>query len=118
MTINFIPHGKHKIAEITADNIIISSLQEGLDIMVDCIYQDADRIILYEKNIHPDFFDLKTKLAGDILQKFSTYQAFLAIVGRFDNYESLSLRDFIRESNRVKRVNFVSSLAEAIAALG
>jgi hypothetical protein len=29
------------------------------------------KMVVYSQSLHPDFFDLKTKLAGEILQKFS-----------------------------------------------
>ena len=107
-TINGIP-----IAEVVSDRIIISETQDALDLMADCGYQGARSIIIREKNIIPDFFDLKTGIAGDILQKFSNYDVRLAIVGDFSRYTSKSLRDFVRESNRVGRINFVGSLQEA-----
>ena len=85
--------------------------------MADSTYQGSSKIIIHEKNIVPDFFDLKTGLAGEILQKFSTYQVHLAIVGNFDKYSSKSLRDFIYESNKYGRINFVESVTEAMAKL-
>ncbi|MFS4432333.1 DUF4180 domain-containing protein [Chryseobacterium sp. S90] len=103
-----------KIAEVISDNIIIQSAQDGLDLMGNIYYQGFDKVILYEKNITPEFFDLKTKIAGEILQKFSNYRIGLAIVGNFDKYESKSLRDFIFESNKTKHVNFLGSLEDAL----
>lgn len=41
----------------------------------------------------------------------------LVIVGDFWNLKSKSWRDFIRESNRGKSVNFLSSVEEAISSL-
>ena len=38
-------------------------------------------MIIHEKNITPEFFDLKNRMAGEILQKFSNYRIRLAIVG-------------------------------------
>jgi len=67
--------------------------------------------------LHRDFFDLKTGLAGEILQKFSNYRVKLAIVGDFEEVKSKSLRDFIRESNRGRTVNFVNSVEEAVERL-
>ena len=61
------------------------------------------------KNLHPDFFRLHTGLAGEILQKFSTYGFKLAIVGDFSKYKSISLQDFIHESNQGNRVFFVEN---------
>jgi polyphosphate kinase 2 (PPK2 family) len=73
--------------------------------------------IIHEKNITPDFFDLKSGIAGEILQKFSTYLVRLAIVGDFVKYTSNSLNDFIFESNKGRHISFVSSCAEAIKIL-
>ena len=84
---------------------------------MNCQYQGADSIILHEYNLPVEFFDLSTQLAGDILQKFSTYDSRLAIVGDFSKYESKSLKDFIYESNKGRRINFVHSVEEAISAL-
>lgn len=105
------------VAEIIADDYIWTTIEDGKDIMGDIYYQGYDKLIVHEKNIHPDFFDLKTKIAGEILQKFSTYRVRLVIVGNFSNYESRSLKDFIFESNKGKAVNFLSSLEEALAKL-
>jgi uncharacterized membrane protein len=101
------------IAEVISEGVIIHETQDALDLMADCGYRGARSIIIRERNIIPDFFDLKTGIAGDILQKFSNYDVRLAIVGDFSRYTSKSLRDFVRESNRVGRINFVGSLQEA-----
>ncbi|WES99229.1 DUF4180 domain-containing protein [Chryseobacterium arthrosphaerae] len=104
-----------KIAEIVSGEIIIQSAQDGLDLMGNVYYQGFDKVILHEKNITPEFFDLKTGIAGEILQKFSNYRIGLAIVGDFSKYESKSIKDFIFESNTTKHVNFVGTLEEALA---
>lgn len=101
------------IAIITSNKIIIKETQDALDIMANSSYQGSTKIVLYENNIIPDFFDLKTGIAGDLLQKFSTYDFQLAIVGDFSKYSSKSLKDFIYESNKLGRINFVSSLEDA-----
>ena len=105
------------IAEITSDTTIIDSIEAGTDLLGSLYYQGYDKVIIHQKNISPEFFDLKTKMAGEILQKFSNYQVRLTIVGDFEEVESKSLRDFIRESNRGKLVNFVDSLEEAVRRL-
>ena len=84
---------------------------------MNCHYQGSDSLIIHERNLPAEFFDLKTGLAGDILQKFSTYQGRLAIIDDFTKYESKSLNDFIYESNKGRRINFVATLAEAETAL-
>lgn len=106
-----------KIAEVIADEILVKTPEEALQLMVDLYYQDFDRIILHEKNITPDFFDLKTGIAGEILQKFSNYRLRLVIVGEFSKYPGKSIKDFIYESNNGKLVNFLGSTEQAIAKL-
>lgn len=59
------------------------------------------------------FFDLTTRIAGDVLQKVSTYSFRLAIVGNFSKYTSKSLNDLIMESNKAGRVLFTPTLQEA-----
>lgn len=102
-----------KIAELISDNIEIRDTQDALDLMADCNVKDATRIIVNEKNLNPEFFDLKSGLAGEVLQKFSTYRNQLAIVGDFSNYSGKSMQDFIYESNKIGRINFVDSVEEA-----
>jgi hypothetical protein len=105
------------IAELKDDRLIIGQTQEVLDVFCDLASYNCHRIIIYEKNFHNDFFQLKTGLAGEILQKFSNYNIKLAIVGDFSKYESKSLRDFIRESNKGTMIYFVESLDSALIRL-
>jgi len=106
--------GGNTIAELLPDSEIISSPQDMLDIMADAGYNGSDRLIIHSSSLHADFFDLKTRLAGEILQKFSNYRMKLAIVGDFSGYKSKSLQDFTRESNRTGIIRFVDSLQKAL----
>lgn len=105
------------IAELTSETILINNTEEGTDLVGNLSYQGFERIILHEQNITPDFFDLKTGIAGEILQKFTNFRMRLAIVGNFSKYTSNSLRDFITESNRRRQTNFVATTEEALKAL-
>lgn len=106
-----------EIAEALSADPIIRNAEDGLDLLGNLYYQGFDRIIIHEENITPEFFDLKTGIAGEILQKFSNYRVRLAIVGDFSKYSSKSLNHFIFESNKGKLINFVNSHAEAISVL-
>ena len=104
------------IAELQSQSIY-STVDEFLDIIGNANYQGAEKIIIPRENIHPDFFDLKTRLAGEVLQKFSTYRQKLAIVGDFSSFTSKSLQDFIRESNAIGHILFVEEINDAIEKL-
>ncbi len=104
---------KIAIARITTDGIILNDAQDALDILANCGYSGASKIIIREEQMNPAFFDLSTKIAGEVLQKFSNYRSQLAIVGNFNKYESNSLKDFIYESNKSGRIFFVATEDEA-----
>lgn len=105
------------IAELTDITFVISQPQHILDIFGDLMATDCDRIIVHERSLHADFFDLKTRLAGEVLQKFSNYRVKLAVVGDFAKYDSKSLQDFILESNKSTTVFFTESIDMAIQKL-
>ncbi len=109
-------HQKHgvKIAEVIADGIIISTADEGSQLLADLYYQGFDIIVIKAEQFHPDFFELRTGLAGEIMQKCSNWRVRLVIIGDFSRVSSKSLRDLIYESNKGKLVNFVGTIKEAL----
>jgi hypothetical protein len=118
MKLNIIKQNEKTIVHVMHEEILITDVQSALDLMATVRYETgADRIILDKRAICEEFFDLKTKLAGEILQKFTNYQVKLVIVGDFSVYTSKSLRDFIYESNHGKDVFFLSTEEEAAARL-
>lgn len=106
-----------KIAEVILDETIIGTTDDGLDLLRNIYYQGFDRIVMNEKDITPDFFELKNGIAGEILQKFSSYRVCLAIIGDFSKNTSKSLADFIYESNKGRHINYVNSKTEALKVL-
>ena len=117
MNIEITNHNGVPIAELVADGVVINNVQDALDLLGNAGYAGADKLIIHAENLIPDFFDLKTSIAGEILQKFSNYNMPLAIVANYSQYTSKSLKDFIYESNKAGKVNFVSSVEEAIEKL-
>lgn len=105
---------EEKVAEIVSDEIIINSVEDALELVGNIYYQGFEKLVISEKNLTSDFFNLKNKLAGDILQKFLNYRIRLSIIGDFKKYESQSLRDFILESNKGKQINFVGNLTDGL----
>jgi hypothetical protein len=105
------------IAELIDNEFIINQSQHVLDILGELGEHNCGRIIIHEKNFHKDFFNLRTGLAGEILQKFSNYRIRLAIVGDFSKYSSKSLQDYIRESNKGQIVFFTENVESAIKRL-
>jgi hypothetical protein len=118
MQINYIhPTPQISIAELTDEFYLINQPQDVLDIFGELMARDCERIIIHERNLHADFFDLKTRFAGEVLQKFSNYRVKLVIVGDFTKYQSKSLQDFIFESNKSNYVFFTNNMDTAIQQL-
>ncbi|MDO5970266.1 DUF4180 domain-containing protein [Flavivirga aquimarina] len=117
MNIEIIENEGVQIAKLSSDQVEIRNAQDAIEILMNCLYKGAENIIVAKENLTPDFFELKTKVAGEILQKFSTYDSKIAIVGDFNNIKSKSLKDFIFESNKLGQVNFVGSVEEGIEKL-
>ncbi len=110
--------GKSTVAELTDELFTINDPHDALDLLADLGNNSCDRIIIKENNLSPDFFDLNTGLAGEILQKFSNYRVRLAVIGDFSKYKSKSLQDFIRECNRLQMILFTGSLDFALEKMG
>lgn len=115
MELQYINHHGMNIA-VLADGMI-STVQDALDLIGTASYSGASGIVLPMERLSPGFFELKTRLAGEVLQKFVNYSMRAAIVGDFSGFTSKSLADFIRESNKGRHVLFKSTVDEAISAL-
>lgn len=107
-----------EIAIVNSEEICISDVQTALDFMMSVYYETRSHSIVINKEaVIEDFFVLSTRIAGEISQKFITYQFKLAIVGDFSCYTSKPLKDFIYESNKGRDIFFVSSEEDAIKGL-
>jgi hypothetical protein len=115
-----IPHHRPAgtLVEITSPEVRIGEAQDFLDLMATLRHcHGAHGVILPSSAFSTDFFDLKTGLAGEILQKSSNYGFRLAVVGDFSGMDAGPLRDFIRESNRGGLVMFAPSTEAALERL-
>ncbi|WP_439498732.1 DUF4180 domain-containing protein [Bosea sp. (in: a-proteobacteria)] len=73
---------------------------------------DAALVAIPVARLSPDFFQLSTRLAGEVAQKFVNYRMQLAIIGDISARctESKALRDFVYEANRGRALWFVDDL--------
>ncbi|WP_405110238.1 DUF4180 domain-containing protein [Paenibacillus sp. FSL K6-1217] len=118
MNITTIEAGGRIIAIVSGNEAVVGDVQSALDLMATVRYEtDCDRIVIHKALLSEEFFDLKTRLAGEILQKFINYQVKAAVVGDFSSYTSRSLRDFIYECNNGKDIFFVADEEQAVERL-
>lgn len=105
-------------AVVESDEKAITDVQSALDLLASADYDvGTNNIAISKKLITDEFFILSTKLAGEILQKFTNYRTRIAIYGDFSEYTSKALKDFIYESNKGNSVFFVLTEDEAVERL-
>lgn len=106
------------VAVITGTEKVLTDVQSALDLIMTAKYEVGTNLIAIEKSaVADDFFILSRGLAGEMLEKFITYQAKLAIFGDYSHYTSKPLKNFIYESNKGKDVFFVATQDEALERL-
>lgn len=97
--------------ELDSSGAPIGNYRDALDLIGEAAANKADIVAMPSERLAPAFFDLKTRAAGEMIQKFSTYGVRLAIVGDVSNAveSSSAFRDFVRESNRGTVIWFVAN---------
>ena len=97
-----------------ADGPALAAERDAVDILGEALGAGIEWVVIPVARLAPAFLDLKTRLAGEALQKFVTYGRRVVILGDVSEAVAASdaLRDFVRESNRGRHVWFAQDLAE------
>ncbi len=106
-------HG-FRVIELTKEGTPLQSDRDAVDIIGMASEYHPEFIVVPVERFGEDFFRLRTRVAGEIIQKFLTYCVRLVIVGDISKYlsESSALRDFVFECNSGSHVWFMSNLEE------
>ncbi len=101
-----------RILEIDQFGTPIGSERDAVDLISQAAENKAQIVALPSERLAPAFFELKTRVAGEMIQKFSVYGVRLAILGDVSAavQNSTAFRDFVRESNRGTTIWFVEDL--------
>jgi hypothetical protein len=97
----------------------IAGTQDTLDV-IGSAFSRADVVAVPVGRFDARFFDLRTGLAGEVMQKFVNYRMRLVVLGDISGFvaSSTALRDLVYESNQGSQVWFVADLDELDARLG
>ena len=104
---------------VAASGPELRSAADAVDLMSAASEYNAALIVIPVQRLGDDFFDLRTRIAGEIVQKFAMYGRRVAIVGDISHRiaGSKSLAGFVIESNRGRDLWFVNNLEELTARL-
>jgi hypothetical protein len=103
-----------RVLECIVDGTKLQTYNDAVDLIGKAFENRATLIVIPVECLDDEFFQLKTRIAGELIQKFVQYGRRLAIVGDISRHlaESSALRALVNESNRGKDVWFLASLAE------
>jgi hypothetical protein len=79
-----------------------------------CIEAGAGAVFLDDGAIPPEFFDLSTRTAGELLHRLGLYGIRLAAVVPDVTRFSEAFQSFVHEANRGERYRFFSSRPDAV----
>ena len=100
--------------ECQENECLIEQEQDVLDLIALCGENDTNRLLIHENNLSPDFFDLKTGLAGAIFQKLANYYVRGVAVISFENIKSERFKELIYEYNKGNHFRFYKDKTMAI----
>jgi hypothetical protein len=101
------------------DGPTIDRDQRAADLIGEAFSGRATLVAVPVSRLSAEFFNLRSGVAGAIVQKFVVYRLKVAIIGDIAEHlvASDALRDWVRECNRRGEVYFVPSLDELAARL-
>jgi uncharacterized protein DUF4180 len=103
-----------RVLECAAEETRLRTDRDAVDLIGKSFENRATVIVIPVECFDDDFFRLRTRIAGEIVQKFVNYQRRLVIVGDISRHldGSSALRAFVNEANRGKDVWFLATREE------
>ena len=103
-----------RVFVVAAEGAALRGDRDALDLLGDALGHQPDWVALPAARCGDAFFDLRTRILGEVAQKLVNYGLRLAIVGDVAAYvaRSEALAAFVRETNRGTQIWFVADLAE------
>lgn len=100
-----------RVLRLDEDGDPISTPDDASDLVGTAWSHRATMIVVPVERLDPEFFDLRSGIAGAITQTFVNYRLRLAVIGDISEHVAASgaLRDFVWESNTGEHVWFLES---------
>ena len=109
-----------RVLDVEVDGPTLGSERDAADLVGASYSERALLICIPVQRLDPDFFRLRTGMAGAFIQKLINYRRRLAVLGDISAWisESNAFRDFVFEANKGRDVWFVADRAELESKLG
>lgn len=113
MNFNIITNENGRYLDCTSFTGVLSSEKDAIELVSACISNDTGSLLLHERSVSPDFFNLRTGLAGAVLNKFQIYNIKIALI--IQNMGLLEGRfgEMVMESNKGNEFRVYDSVQTA-----
>lgn len=102
-----------KYIELISSTGPLSTENDALDLIALCWEHEANALMINYTALSEDFFKLKTKVAGDIMQKFINYSIKAAIVVPQETIQKGRFKEMATETNKGNHFRLYESKKEA-----
>lgn len=83
-------------------------------VVTGCIESGARSLLLDQGALPPEFFDLSTGVAGELVHRLTVYGIRMAAVVPDPSAHSRPFQDFLREANQGRQFRFFATREEAV----
>lgn len=87
--------------------------QDALDLIALCWEHEVRAIVIHYAALSNDFFNLKTRVAGEMMQKFVNYGIKVAVVAPNEAFQEDRFKEMARETNKGNQVGVFDSIEAA-----
>jgi PadR family transcriptional regulator, regulatory protein AphA len=103
MNYQLVEHAQNNYIACLVDGGKIENENDALDLVGICGEHQAHRLLLHGENLTDDFYNLRTGLAGAVLQKFVNYYIKTAIILPLERANQGRFGEMVLEANRSNR---------------
>lgn len=103
-----------RILECATEGPQLRTDRDAVDLVGVAMSNNAWFLVIPTERLADDFFQLKTRVAGEMIHRITLYKMRVAIIGEISRHldESLAFRDFVYEANRGNQIWFVANIEE------
>lgn len=99
----------HSVVLLSPTGPLLRTENDARDLIQETFGSDVRAVVVPVERLDPEFFVLRTGVAGEFVQKLVQYRLRLIVVGDISAHATASgaLRDWVREVNRGRDILFV-----------
>lgn len=102
-----------KYIELISTTKSVSTENDALDLIALCWEHEANSLMIHYAALSEDFFELKTKVAGNIIQKFINYSIKVATIVPQETIQKGRFKEMTMETNKGNHFRLYESKEEA-----